>query len=120
MKIPKEIERELGALTGSAVYKSLRAYWYLRLAEIAWQITASPLEQVERLQGQANELKVQIQQITMIAAADSVRDGVFGDESEKRDAVSASATKELKSQNATMETEVRENIISQAESSLDK
>ena len=120
MKIPKEIERELGALAKSAVYKSLRAYWYLRLADIAWQITASPLSQVELLQGQANELKLQIQQITIIAARGTMGDGIFEDESEKRDAISKASSEELKSQNAKMETEVKDNIINNAESSLDK
>ena len=120
MKIPPQIARELRAITSSSVYKSLRAYWYLRLAEIAWQLTSAPANQVDLLQGQANELKLQIQQITTLAASGDVAEMVFNDESDRQGKKVEEINKRVKSENATMETEVKENIIDGAESSLDK
>lgn len=118
MKIPKEIERELGALTKSASFKSLRAYWYLRLAAIAWQLTAAPTKQVEILQGQANELKLQIQQITMLSVSGDLDEAIFEDPSDRQAAKSEESAQRLKDENATMESEVKESIIGKAEDEL--
>ena len=119
MKIPRQIERELGALTKSESYKSLRAYWYLRLAEVAWQLTGAPANQVELLQGQANELKLQIQQITMLTVDVDMNETIFNDPADKQEAKAKESAQRLKDENATMEIEVKDNIIDKAESSID-
>jgi len=97
----------------------MRAYWYLRLAEIAWQLTAAPEKSVPLLQGQATELKLQIQQITTIAAQGQVDNMVFDDPTDRPSKKVEEVNQRLKSENATMETEVKENIIEASESSLD-
>lgn len=115
MQIPPQIKRELGALAKSSSYKSLRAYWYLRLAEISWIMTSAPFKDIEHLQGQASELKQQIQQITTLAATGNVDEMIFDDEAERPEKRIEEINEKLKGENATMELEVKAAIIEQAE-----
>ena len=120
MQIPDEIARELSVITQTNAYKALRAYWYIRLSEVAWQLTAAPEGQIEILQGQANELKLQIQQITAIAIKRTSSDKIYDDESNKTKEDMENLGKELRSQNATMEAEVKGNVVDKMKKSMEE
>lgn len=119
MQLSPQVRRELGVLAKSSSYKSLRAYWYRRLAEIAWMMTSAPEKDIKLLQGQASELKQQIQQITVLAATGNVDEMILNDETDRPSKKIEEVNTRLRSENATMETEVKEAIVEQAEDKLD-